>query len=42
MIPDAVLVWALFIGAFAIAAYFGWTDARKNEGSRYKGENGDD
>jgi len=32
MIPDAVLVGALWFGTVAIIGYWCWTEARKTEG----------
>ena len=38
MTPDTVLIVALWIGGVAIIAYWCWIDARKHEGTGYKGE----
>ena len=38
MIPDIVLHLALYGGALALILYFCWTEAREDEGARYKGE----
>ena len=42
MIPDAILIGALWIGTVSLIAYWCWTDARKDEGARYRGEGRDD